>query len=772
MRPPGPDLRPLPQFQWTLLLVLSLLFYACGDRRSGLGALPRGIHAADLNLVVVTLDTTRADRIGCYGAKNVATPHLDALAAGGVRFTRAVSPMPLTLPAHCTLFTGLLPGAHGVRDNGGFKLSPEHVTLAEVLKEHGFATGGFVSAFVLDHRWGIAQGFDTYFDDFDLKQQEKLSMGDIQRPGNETVDHAVAWLRTVKDKRFFAWIHLYDPHAPYAPPEPYLSRYAGRPYDGEIAWTDDLVGRIAAALSELGVADRTVVAVLADHGESLGEHGEHGHGYFVYEQVTHIPFLLTTPYSGTKGRVVDAVVKSIDVAPTVLDLLGVTGTALGNGTTAVPLVTGASSTGGDGYSESFYARYHYGWSELRAIRTKRWHFIEAPRAELYDLDADPGETSNLASRELDVIDRLRGSLAEFEKESIAKLAATAPVEEDEETLKKLASLGYVGGTADTKGASWRDLPDPKDRLPVYDDMNHVRELVKDGKESEAVPILQAIVAKAPEVIDAYYTLGNCLLKERKLPEAAAYYRKTLELRPDHDYAMIGLADVLVAQGKVDDAIAGYDHFLSQDPKNAQILYRLAQVQLDAGRDADAAVNFRKTLEAEPETARAEVGLGVVAFHQGRSDEAIAGLKKALAIDPKARWARYNLALIAESKGDAQGAIGNYRAEIAEYADAYKAQFNLGRLLGKSGDLRGAIEALQSCVTHQPDWPIGRFYLAQALLLSGDVPGAKDQALRGLSIDDKSPYAALGHYVLADVYNRGGDATLARAELQKGRALEK
>jgi arylsulfatase A-like enzyme len=221
-----------------------------------LGALPRGVDAASLNLVVVTLDTTRADRIGCYGAKDVATPRLDALAQGGVRFDAAVSPMPLTLPAHCTLFTGLLPGAHGVRDNGGFKLAPEHVTLAEVLKGRGFATGGFVSAFVLDHRWGIAQGFDRYFDDFDLKQEEKLSMGEIQRPGNETVDHALQWIRDVKDKRFFAWIHLYDPHAPYDPPEPYKSRYTERPYDGEIAWTDSLVGRVVDELSRLDLSKR------------------------------------------------------------------------------------------------------------------------------------------------------------------------------------------------------------------------------------------------------------------------------------------------------------------------------------------------------------------------------------------------------------------------------------------------------------------------------------------------------------------------------------
>jgi arylsulfatase A-like enzyme/Tfp pilus assembly protein PilF len=755
-----------------VFVLLALLFYACGERRSGIGSLPRGVKAADLNLVVVTLDTTRADRIGCYGAKDVATPRLDALAARGVRFDAAVAPMPLTLPAHCTLFTGLLPGAHGVRDNGGFKLAAEHVTLAEVLKDHGFATGGFVSAFVLDHRWGIAQGFDRYYDEFDLKQQEKLSMGEIQRPGSETVDHALDWIRGVKAKRFFAWVHLYDPHAPYEPPEPYKSQYAGRPYDGEIAWTDSLVGRLLDELQRLDLTKKTVIAVMADHGESLGEHGEHGHGYFVYEQVTHVPFIVAAPYSRTTGRVVTEVVRSIDVAPTVLDLLGFGGTLPGSGSSVVPLLSGEGREPGDGYSESYYARFHYGWSELRAVRTKRWHFIEAPKAELYDLQSDPGEKVNLALRELSTVDRLRTSLSEFERESIAKLAATAPVEEDEETLRKLASLGYIGGTNVDDGTSWRELPDPKDRLPIYDRMGRIRAMVKEGNSDEAIPLLESVLREAPEVVDAYYTLGNCSYKKKEFGKAAEYYRTTLAKRPDHDYAMIGLADTLVAQGKVDEAIAGYEHFLKQDPANAQILYRLAQVELDAGRDDAAAASFKATLDAEPGTARAEVGLGIVAFRKGNAEAAQAYLARALAIDPKARWARYNLALIAESQGDSARAISDYRAEIETYPDAYKALFNLGRLLGKTGDEEGAVDALRQSVDRQPDWPIGRFYLAQALLQSGDLNGAKAEAQRGLELDARSTYASLGHFVLAEVFNREGRERDALAELHKGQALER
>jgi arylsulfatase A-like enzyme/Tfp pilus assembly protein PilF len=747
--------------------------YACGGSSTGLGPLPRGIDAAQHNLVVVTLDTTRADRIGCYGAKDVETPRLDALAAGGVRFGAAVSPMPLTLPVHATLFTSLLPGAHGVRDNGGYKLAPEVLTLAEALQTRGVTTGGFVSAFVLDRRWGIAQGFDRYLDDFDFANQAKLSMGEIQRPGNETVDAALAWIREVKDRRFFAWVHLYDPHTPYDPPEPYRSRYAGRPYDGEIAWTDELVGRVIDELGRLDLADRTVVLVLADHGESLGEHGEHGHGYYVYEQVAHVPALLATPYKGLRGRVVSDVVRTLDFAPTLLELVGAAGALpKAQGVSLVPLLAEGKPPARDGYTESFYARFHYGWSELRAIRTKRWHFIEAPRAELYDLERDPGETANLASTELGTVERLRESLAEFERDSAPQVAATAPVEEDEETLRKLASLGYIGGTVGDGDASWRALPDPKDRFGVYERLSHIRSLMKGGKEAEAIPLLEAVIAEAPEVIDAYYTLANCRYKQREWSAAVELYRKTLSLRPDHDYAMIGLADTLVAQGKVDDAIAGYEHFLSQDPGNAQILYRLAQVQLDVGRNDGAKANFLKTLAAEPKTARAEVGLGVVAFRAKDEAGARAALARALAIDPKVRWARYNRALVEEAAGNVPGAIEDYRAEIGEHPDAYKALFNLGRLLAKTGDRAGAADAFRKAVAAQPDWGIGRFFLARTLLESGDFEGAKTEALRGLELDSKTEFAALGHYVLADVYERQGKRTQAASEVRKAQAIER
>lgn len=787
-----------------LLVVLAaaaVLWSFRSGSRDGLGRLPSGISPADLDLVVVTLDTTRADRIGCYGAREAAlTPHLDALAARGILFENAVSPMPLTLPAHCTLFTSRYPGAHTVRDNGGYKLPADAVTLAEVLKEHGYRTGGFVAAYVLDHKWGIAQGFDRYFDDFDLKAQKSVSMGDIQRRGDEVVAKAFEWLDGVKSERFFAWIHLYDPHAPYAPPEPYASRYAAHPYNGEIAWTDELVGRIVSGLDRLGVTSHTLVAVLADHGESLGEHGENGHGYFVYEPVSHIPLIVAGPYAAMDGRRVAEVVRTVDVAPTLLDLMGARGAlASAQGRSLVSTIAASVPSPGPGsasaaeaaprdarspsgaeserdrdtgYSEAYYARFHFGWSELRAVRTRRWHFIEAPTPELYDLESDRGETANLAAARPDVVAQLRDVLADYERASIPAHGATAPIEEDEETLRKLAALGYAGGrSSQDSDRSFRDLPDPKDRIGIYNLMNQAREAIQAEHDDEAAGLLAQVLRGDPEVIDAYFMLGNLHAKKHEWTQAADLYRRTLEKRPDHDYAMIGLADTLVATNRVDDAVLGYERFLQQDPGNAQITYRLAQVLLDDGRDGRAAEYFRKTLQAEPKTARAEVGLGVIAFRAKDAGGARAALDRALAIDPKARYARYNLALLAEAQGDVRAAAEAYRAELADYPTEIRARFNLARLLGKMGDAQGEIAELRRVTEESPDFATGRFFLAQALLAAGDLAGARTEAQKGLALDDESSLAPLGHYVLADIYAREGRPREAEAEVRRGKAIE-
>lgn len=758
-----------------------------------LGALPSGVRADQLNVLLVTLDTTRADRIGVYGrplgAPAPATPFLDQLSAAGATFLQASSVTPLTLPAHSTIMTGLLPAAHGVRDNGGFRLADERKTLAEAFAAAGFHTGGFVSAYVLDHKWGIAQGFERYFDDFDLEKVKTLSLGEIQRPGDETIAQATQWLDSLhggaattpggaggaKTERFFAWVHLYDPHTPHTPPEPYKSRYPESPYNAEIAWTDSLVGRLLDYLDRSGLRQNTIVAVLGDHGEGLGDHGELDHGFFIYRSTSWVPFLLDAPFAAVHGRVVATPVGQADVAPTLLELAGVTGGLdPGQGRSLVPLLSGQTDPADSlprGYSEIFLPRLHYGWSELRSLRRDRWHFIEAPRAELYDIEADPGETRNLADDERPVVRRLRAELAALDATVKPATSGTAPVEEDEETMRALAALGYIGGQAPDTAKSFRELPDPKDRLEAFAKMGRARGLSRGKDSAEAARLLREVLAVDPEVVDAWFTLANVEFRQRHWEKAAEYYRETLKRRPDHDWAMIGLADTYVARGEIDAAVAGYRKYLEGDPKNAQILYRLAQVELDAGRDDDAEKGFRKTLEVEPKTARAEVGLAVVAFRRENLAAAHAALDRAQRIDRKAKHARYNRALIFEVEGRLPAAAAAYREEIADHPESFKAYFNLGRLLERMGDGEGSLAALRGAVAANEEYAVGRLFLARALLANGDLTGAEREALRGLALDSKGPFTPLGHYVLADVYSRQGRGGEAAREAALGKEAE-
>ncbi|TMB54282.1 MAG: hypothetical protein E6J47_08285 [Chloroflexi bacterium] len=348
----------------------------------------------DLNVVLVTIDTLRADRLGCYGFAGIETPEIDRLAREGVLFERVTTAVPLTLPAHASIFTGLLPPHHGVRDNGGFFLDASKTTLAERLRGAGYATGAFVGAWVLESKWGLARGFDTYADKFDLSKYRVISLGTVQKKGDEVMDGALAWLETVRKRKFFAWVHLYDPHTPYDPPEPYRSRHPGEPYLGEVAYTDHVVGRLLDWLRNGGLMERTLVVLTADHGESLGEHGEATHGFFIYGSTTQVPLIVRTPW-GHRGRN-RSPVASVDIFPTVLDLVGVAPEGAIDGRSLVRAVMDrAVEVGHASYVETYFPRYHFGWQHLRGLRDGVHQFVEAPRPELYDLEKDPGETTNV-----------------------------------------------------------------------------------------------------------------------------------------------------------------------------------------------------------------------------------------------------------------------------------------------------------------------------------------------------------------------------------------
>jgi arylsulfatase A-like enzyme len=427
---------------------------------------------------VVTLDTLRADRLGCYGFRDVATPHLDAIAAEGVLFEQAAATAPMTLPSHASIFTGLIPPHHGVRDNGGFFLEEETVTLAELLQEAGWATGAFIGAWVLDGRWGLDQGFDHYSDRFDLSKYKVVNLGTVQKTGDEVMDLALEWLDTIRSEKFFAWVHLYDPHTPYEPPEPFADRYPGQPYLGEIAYTDEVVGRLVEWLRDSGLWDRTILVLVGDHGESLREHGEATHTFFIYDATQHVPLIIHTPW-GDRGRS-GAQVSTVDLLPTILDLLGLPPLEGADGRSLARLVLHPEAESpGLAYAETYFPRFHYRWQHLRSVRDGTWKFIEAPTPELYDLREDPGETMNLYEDRQDVAEALRNRLLRMAGDGTQAVPDNASL--DPETLQRLAALGYVGGGAPVDPAAV--LPDPKDKIGLFARLGEAKALAREEGSS-------------------------------------------------------------------------------------------------------------------------------------------------------------------------------------------------------------------------------------------------------------------------------------------------
>jgi choline-sulfatase len=739
-----------------------------------LGHLPSGVRPSDLNLLLVTLDTTRADRIHAYGFDGIATPNLDRLAREGVLFEQAVAPAPLTLPAHSSIFTGKFPPAHGVRDNGGFFLDDRETTLAERLQASGFTTGGFVGAYVLDHKWGVAQGFQTYFDDFDLTKYQSLSLGSVDRPGNEVADHALAWLGKAAGSRFFGWVHFYDAHSPYEPPEPFLSQYRGHPYIGEIAFVDSQVGRLLAFLDEHDLAKKTVVVVMGDHGESLGEHGESTHGFFVYQATMHVPLLIRAPYDRMAGRRVADTVRSIDVLPTSLELLGIRPRDPLEGTSVVPLMTGAKrELGLSAYSEAVYPRYHFGWSDLRALTAGRYKYIAAPRPELYDLQADPRESKNIYPERQALGDRMQQELTALERRMSAGAAEAKPaVEVDPDARQRLAALGYVGTFVAPASADRSGLADPKDKIELFNLMTQARETARHDQSSDAgLQALQRVIDQDPKVIDAWFMIGNEYYRRHEYAAAIARYQRALALKPDYDLVVINMANAYRAMGRDDEAMVGYRRFMELDPKNAQIRYEAAQILIDNGHLDDAAAELDKALQLEPKLAAARNALGVVALKHGDLAGAERDIREAIAAKPDVRLAHYNLALLAEQHGDFQRAVAEYKKEIELHGNSYKAAFNLGRLYEQLGDRTGQIEAYKQAIAMNSGFAEGHLYLAKLYLDMGQLDEAARLATKGLELAPASEYAPLGHYVLADVYSRQGKRAAAEAEAARGRALE-
>jgi arylsulfatase A-like enzyme/Tfp pilus assembly protein PilF len=723
------------------------------------------------NLLLISIDTLRADHLGGYGYVGARTPRLDALARSGLRFETATTVVPLTLPAHSSLMTGTFPSWHGVRDNGGFYLGDDQVTLAEVLREKGLRTGGFVGSFVLDRRWGIAQGFERFFDEFDLDRfKDSPSMDAIQRPGSEVVDKALAWLGTERERPFFAWVHLYDAHTPYEAPEPYRSQFPKTlhgAYDAEIAYTDAQVGRLLDSLDQDGRLAETLVVVVGDHGEMLGEHGEQTHGFFIYEAATHVPLIMAGP--GVPARAIPDQVRLVDVMPSVLELLGVAPPKVVQGVSLMPLARGAR-LGLIAHSESWYPRYHYGWSELRSVQDGRFKLIHAPRPELYDLQSDPREAKDRAGEDRARVDTLARALEAIEASTTGKQAPIGPRPVDAETEERLAALGYVGGSVSRRNLEDRPRGDPKDKIGLYNLMKQAGSSSAEDRVEEAIAKVRQALAEDPEIVEAYMLLGNFLKKGKKPAEAIAAYKQALARDDEHQGALFSLALAYKDGGRLGEARAGFERARELDPRNGKVLWQLADLYMRQGQPEKAEGVMKDALARKVDEHRFLLKLGESQIEAKEFAEAEKSLLAALEKKPALETARFNLGLVYEEKGQTERAIAAYEGELAQNPKAFRAAFNLAKVLQKAGRREEATAYFRKTVEIQPDFGTGHLYLAKALLDGGDLAGAEQWARSGLAHKPEPRVAPLGHYVLADVYNRRGRAAEADREVAAAKRL--
>jgi len=639
------------------------------------------------SVLLITIDTVRADHVGCYGAHRVETPVLDALAAEGVRFENAYAQVPLTLPSHAVILTGTYPMFNGVRDFTTSGLPLGIPTLAEILRRHGYQTAAFVSSFALHTMWGLNRGFQLYDDNLDVEPgHSRDAFLDVRR-GDHTVDRLLAWLGSSVHAPFFIWLHLYDAHSPYRSPEPYASRYTGRPYDGAIAFDDAQVGRVLSRLRAVKMYDQTAVVVLSDHGESLGEHGEDEHGFFIYNATLRVPLIVKLPGTGRPtqapatpvpdpgSRVISAPVGTVDVAPTIAqwceippgETRGFQGRSLFR-----LLVEKAASDDTPVYGESYYPRDSFGWHELRCLVTSRFKYIEAPRPELYDLTADPQERTSLVAGSASVAATLRERLRDMESR-YATPAATSPAKLDTETIERLRSLGYVSFQSPAAAEADSARADPKDKIGTLRRILHAADLRRGGRYPEADELLQQLQADEPKLYVVPFERGENFLAWSKPRPALEAFGKALTLNPGFDQAALGLGRAHFLLGEDQPAARAFQLALHLNPRDFPARLALAKVYWRQNLPAQAEPQLAQVVKEHPELAEAQGDYAIILAKQAKYREALPHFQRALALEYRDPTLYNYLGITYGELGEADKALEAYQQAVAlnpGYAAAY------------------------------------------------------------------------------------------------------
>jgi arylsulfatase A-like enzyme/Tfp pilus assembly protein PilF len=638
----------------------------------------RSQSAPPPNVLLVTIDTVRADHIGAYGYTRGSTPVLDRLAREGVRFSDATSQAPLTGPAHAAILTGTYPGRFGVRDNATTPIPADVTTMAEVFKAAGYRTGGFVGAFLLAGPYGFAQGFDTFDADFSgFSDGAKLQ---VQRRCDAVTSAAMKWLGRGNAQPFFGWVHLYDAHSPYDAPAPYGTRFKAAPYDGEIAYVDACVGRLIGAIEAGGRLDRTVVAVIADHGESLGEHGEQEHGLLLYEPVLHVPWILRLPGHERAGTTVTEQVRAIDVLPTLAAIAGIKPPARIDGESVVPLINGKPRADPPpSYAETFYPRWHYGWSELRSIRVGSWKYIDAPRPELYDMRADTAELKNA----VDVRGPLAtGLFAELTRMAIGTAATARAPQPDPETLARLRSLGYVGIAAPSpgvRGANPKDMVAKAEAFRVQ--LSHAMDALSGDQTELAIAQLKKLLTENERSYELHLFLGDAYTAKRELDHALGEYAAAGVLNPQSAAPALSAARTYLSQGDTARALQKAIEAARIEAGAPDVAVVRGMIHEKQGEAKQALAEYGAAVRMNGSDPQARVHLASLAMRMGQIDEAKPQFEALLRMGYRPSRMHFGLAQIAEAKGNVARAIAEYREALKlepSFGDARSALARLAR----------------------------------------------------------------------------------------------
>ena len=636
------------------------------------------------NVLLVTMDTLRADHVGCYGYRGVKTPALDALAQDGVLFEDADSQVPLTWPSHTAILTGTYPFQNGVQDFTGQPLAPRFRSIAQAFQRKGYATGAVVSAFVLDRSWGLARGFDFYDDAFSPIAFQTKDPGLVDRKAGESVEHAIHWLalaRARSRRPFFFWLHLYDPHSPYDPPEPFHSEYRDHLYDGEIAYADHELGRLISWLKGNQLYDGSLIIFLSDHGESLGEHGEKEHGFFIYKSTVHVPLIVKPPSgSGIRHEKIATPVETVAVAPTILALADLHDEI--EHQFAAPPLLASEKTKQDQrpravYSETFYPFSSFGWNPLHSLREGRYRYIDAPRPELYDEAADPGETNNLASQLNATASVLKQKLDFLLHENPYQARAAGNSTLTPEAEEKLRTLGYVAFRSPVSvEALTSGLPDPKDKLGEFNEIVAAQDAFSTNDFATGETLLGDVTKRDPTMYIVPFMLGEAASRRRNWESSARQFRESLRLNPNFDQAMTGLSRALFNLGEFQEARTWALNSLKLNANNWRAWYALGLI--DAGKDKNSSIQeFRSALAIQENFAPLQRDLGMVYFQQQDYQNAAAHLQKAAKLGLNEARLYNFLGISYDHTRQFSEAIRSYRHAIDLDKNLAEAYLNLG-----------------------------------------------------------------------------------------------